>query len=143
MSSNTTSNSRRWLPAWVGGIAAVAAVLPIGLCPACWPAYLSIASSLGLGTLAGKGLLGPLGWVLIALAVIPLGRYLWQRRDWEAGLAAAVGTVLILEARYLGDAPKVGILGAFILCFSAACAAARKKPNPEPQPQLIQLQVRR
>jgi hypothetical protein len=122
----------RWVPAWVGSLSVVAALMPPGLCPACWPAYLSIASSLGLGALATKGLLGPLVWLLLAAAVGPLAFYVRKHRCWWAGVWAALGMGLVAVARWQGGPLSMSLLGASILTGAAILAIRSRSAAARP-----------
>lgn len=125
---------RRWLPAWVGGFAAAAVALPsLGLCPACWPAYVSVLAGAGLPFAERMGRAMP--YALLAIAVLPLMRLIVRRRAREAGLAVTVGAALILEARWL-DAPALGAFGALLVILGAFATMGRGR---KPPPVLIQL----
>ena len=49
------------------------ALLPKLACPACWPAYVALLSSIGLGFLLSTAYLFPLTVVFLMFTVIPLG----------------------------------------------------------------------
>lgn len=74
----------------------IAALLPIGKCPACWPAYAGVLSSLGLGFLFESGTLLPVIIVLFILALLALGYRARSRRGYgPLGLGTgAAGVVL-------------------------------------------------
>lgn len=70
-----------------------AALLPVGACPACWPAYASGLSSLGVAFLSDSSVLFPVTAALVLLAV---GSLAWRARQcrgfgpFALGLGAAV-----------------------------------------------------
>lgn len=83
------------------------ALLPIGACPACWPAYAGLLGSLGLGFLLESSYLLPLTGVFLGLALIALGYRAKERRGYGP-LALGAG------------AAALTLLGKFALASSAA-----------------------
>ncbi|MDA0350221.1 MAG: MerC domain-containing protein [Verrucomicrobia bacterium] len=77
---------------WRGILATVpgvgAAFLPVGACPACWPAYAGLLGSFGLGFLLETAYLLPLTIIFLALALLALGYRANTRRGF---LPLAVG----------------------------------------------------
>jgi hypothetical protein len=127
-----------WMPAWVGVLTMALAVIPVGRCPACWPAYLSIVSALGLGSLASQGLLSHVVLLLLVLALVPLMFYVRKHQVWTAGAGALIGASLVLTARNLGgEHPGLAVAGALVITASAV-HAVRNRRRPAP-PQLIQI----
>ena len=73
------------------------ALLPKGLCPACWPAYAGVLSALGLGFLMETKYLLPLTALFLCVAV---GSLAWNAR-WRRGyrpflLGALAGTGVLV-----------------------------------------------
>jgi hypothetical protein len=104
--------------AWAALVGLAAAGFP-GACPACWPGYVGIASSLGVGAISPflvpiKGFA-----LLIVLGVTPLAWSLVRRREWVGLVALITGGALLLEARWLGGAPGLHLLGVVILVATA------------------------
>ena len=68
-------------------------LLPVGLCPACWPAYAGLLSSLGLGFLGERTYLLPFTILFLIAAVCALyyrARTRWGYGPFVAGLIASV-----------------------------------------------------
>jgi hypothetical protein len=130
--SNRTS---RVLPAWVGGFTLGAACLP-GLCPACWPGYIGLVSSAGVGAAAPWIRSTAVFAVLIVLATAPLALQIFRRRAWDATLTALTGAALLIEARWLGGSTWLQTLGTILLVASAI--ASTSKPAPA-APALINI----
>lgn len=68
-------------------------LLPVGLCPACWPAYAGLLSSLGLGFLGERTYLLPLTILFLIAAVCSLyyrARTRWGYGPFVAGLIASI-----------------------------------------------------
>lgn len=119
--------TRRILPAWVAGLAAGTAWLP-GFCPACWPGYLGLLSSAGLGAMAPWIRSTTAFAILLAVATVPLFVQIAKRRAWDAALSALTGAALLVEARWLGSATGLQILGTVLLVASAIASTTRPAP---------------
>ena len=91
-----------------------AALLPIGHCPACWPAYAAILGSFGLGFLLDSTYLLPFPILLLGFALFAFAFRARTRRGYGPfGLAtASVGFILTFKFAYVVD-PLVyaGLLG--------------------------------
>jgi mercuric ion transport protein len=89
------------LPRPVPGIAF--AFLPKLACPACWPAYAGLLSSVGMGFLVDAAYLFPLTAVFLVLAGGALGFRAGDRRGYgpsRVGLAAAL---VVLVGKFVFD----------------------------------------
>ncbi len=97
-----------------------AALLPVGTCPACWPAYAAILGSLGLGFLLDSTYLLPVTMALLALALVSLAFRAKARRGYgPLGLGiASAGFVLVFKFAYVVN-PLVyaGLLGLVAASF--------------------------
>lgn len=74
-----------------------ASLVPVGLCPACWPAYAGLLSSLGLGFLLDTAYLLPIVGVFLALAAGTLAYRAKARRGYGPfclGVFALVGVLI-------------------------------------------------
>lgn len=131
-------SSERALPAWVAMLLACLTAVP-GVCPACWPGYVGLISSAGLGVLGEGASSGILYLSLSVLVAVPLGVQILRRRDLHAGAAAIVGLGLIVEARWLGGNRSLHALGTILLIGSALVATRRTAPAVAP---LIQIRLR-
>src|SRR5258708_6404881 len=90
-------------------------LLPKLMCPACWPAYSALLSSVGLGFLISTPYLLPLTVLFLAVAVGSLGFRASSRRGYGpfwVGVAAA--TLILVGKFYLESIPTayagVGLL---------------------------------
>jgi hypothetical protein len=91
------------------------ALMPKLVCPACWPAYGALLSSLGLGFIPTALYLFPLTLVFLALAVTPLGTAAWttrQRLPFALGLIASVG---IVAGKFAFESKATTYLGVALL----------------------------
>lgn len=86
---------------WKSSLATIPGVmfsfLPNLTCPACWPAYAGLLSSLGLGFLIDTAYLLPLTALFLALALAALAIRAENRRGYgpfAVGLVAAAGVLL-------------------------------------------------
>jgi hypothetical protein len=86
---------------WKHGLLALpgigVSVLPKLVCPACWPAYAGLLSSIGLGFLISTTYLLPLTALFLALALGALAFRARKRRGYGPflfGVVAAVGILL-------------------------------------------------
>lgn len=83
------------------------ALLPKLTCPACWPAYAGILSSMGLGFVNYSPYLLPLTALFLILAVASLGFRAKKRRGYGPFIAGTVAVLILL-------------IGKFIFAFEAA-----------------------
>ncbi|MCO6414007.1 MAG: hypothetical protein J5I92_14795 [Thiogranum sp.] len=81
------------------------ALLPKLACPACWPAYAGVFSTVGIGFLDYTPLLLPLTAVFLLIAVTALAYRARQRRGYKPLLVGvlAAGTLLIGKFHYDSD----------------------------------------
>lgn len=113
--SSGSDSSWRTSLATVPGIGI--ALLPNIACPACWPAYAGILSSVGLGVLLDVRWLLPLTAVFLLVALVALGFRARRRRGlgpFFVGLAASV-VVLIGKFKLGSDAAMYSGLGLLVL----------------------------
>jgi len=78
----------------------VAALAPLA-CPACWPLYLGLLSSLGIGVSAIKPYIAPLAVALLAVSVVPLAYGAKTRNGYGPlilGVAASAAILFYLFA---------------------------------------------
>ena len=135
---SSSHRQRGLLSAWVGGLALGAVYLP-GLCPACWPGYLGLLSSAGLGVSSPWIRSTAAFAALLLLAIVPLGFQIARRRAWDAAITALTGAVLLVEARWLGGSVGLQALGTVLLVASAAASTTRPAPAT---PTLISIKRR-
>lgn len=92
------------------------ALLPKVACPACWPAYAGVLTSVGLGFLMDVRWLLPLTAVFLLAAVVALGFRAWQRRGFGplfVGLGASA-IVLVGKFGFESDAAMYAGLGLLV-----------------------------
>lgn len=136
--------------AWRSFVAAMpgigASFLPVGFCPACWPAYAGFLGSLGVGFLLDAHYLFPLTLALLALALASLGWRAPPRRGYRPFQVGLLGAVLILAGKFLYSSDSVLYVGVGALLGAslwnawpqrvaaapacAACAPASEPLNP-------------
>lgn len=118
--ARTQGSGRRWWPflASVPGVGAT--LLPVGLCPACWPAYAGLLGSLGLGFVFESSFLLPVTIGSLGLALFALALRARTRRGYGPLLLglASVGSVLGFRFGY----PFDPLLYAGLLGLAAASA---------------------
>ncbi len=91
------------------------ALLPKLACPACWPAYVALLSSIGLGFLISTAYLFPLTVVFLMLTVITLGFRAGRRRGFGPLVLGVCGAVGVLVSKFwldvnIGTYAAVGLL---------------------------------
>lgn len=98
--TGTTSGWKSSL-ATVPGIAL--AFLPKLACPACWPAYAGLLSSLGLGFLVETKYLLPMTVVFLILALGALAFRARTRRGYGPFIAGVVAAIVVLVGKFQFD----------------------------------------
>lgn len=78
-----------------------AALLPVGVCPACWTLYAGVLSVLGLGFLLEDQYLLPLAIVLLLATLCTLAHNAAARRGYGPLTAGALGALLILFGKFV------------------------------------------
>jgi hypothetical protein len=135
----TTRSSSGWRSslATVPGIAF--AFLPMLACPACWPAYAGLLTSVGLGFLIDTAYLFPLTAAFLILAVGALAFRAQTRRGYGpfgTGLAAAI-IVLVGKFALGSDATMYGGIG-LLVAASVWNAWPKNKDNVGSCPKCVQ-----
>lgn len=121
---------RSWLRPLAALPGAGAALLPVGLCPACWPAYAAVLGALGLGFLLEAEYLLPITAGLLALALVALGFRASTRRGHRPlalGLASAAAILAFKFLYPVGQLVHVGLLG--LVAASVWNAWPRRNPG--------------
>lgn len=112
------------------------ALLPVGICPACWPAYAGILGSLGLGFLLDSTYLLPVTVTLFGLAVFALAFRARTRRGYSPFVlgTASVGLVLVFKFACVFD-PLVyaGLLGLVVASVWNAWPLRRNRSGSCPK----------
>lgn len=99
-STTRTSGNEGWRSslAMVPGIGV--AFLPKVACPACWPAYAGVLTSLGLGFLMDTKWLLPLTAVFLAVAVGALGFRARRRRGFGPFFVGLAAAIIVLAGKF-------------------------------------------
>jgi len=125
----TSRADRFWLRPLAALPGAGAALLPVGFCPACWPAYAAVLGAVGLGFLLEAEYLLPITAGLLALALVALGFRAGSRRGYRPlvlGLASAAPILAFKFFYPVGPLVYVGLLG----LVAASVWNAWPKRNP-------------
>jgi len=82
-----------------------AAALPVGFCPACWPAYAAVLGAVGLGPMLYAPDRAPVVGVLLLLAVVGLAWGARRRRGYGPAMlgALAMGVIGVGKFVFLSD----------------------------------------
>lgn len=88
----------RQLLAGVPGVGS--ALLPVGICPACWPAYAGLLSSAGLGFLFETPYLLPITVALLGVALLGLAYRARSRRGYGPLALGLAGAVIALGGKF-------------------------------------------
>lgn len=129
---------RAWLRPMAALPGAGAALLPVGLCPACWPAYAGVLGSLGLGFLLESTYLLPLTATFLGLALLALGFRASTRRGYRPLVLGITSAFAILAFKFVYPAPSLvyaGLLG--LVAASAWNAWPKKTPAAGSCPKCV------
>jgi hypothetical protein len=99
--------------------AVMAAMLPVGFCPACWPAYAGLLSTVGLGFLLDAMYLIPLIAVLLALAVAALAIGARSRRGYGPFMLGVAASAVVLVGKFVYQSDGAMYLGVAILVMAS------------------------
>ncbi len=95
-------------------------ILPFGGCPACWPVYGGILSTLGLGFLLSTRYLFPLTTTLLIVTLAALAFRARTRRGYGPLAAGVVAGSLILWGKFSIESNTVAYSGAALLLAASA-----------------------
>lgn len=104
-----------------GGLAVLPGIgvslLPKLACPACWPAYAGLLSSVGLGFLISTTYLLPLTAAFLLVALVALAFRAGNRHGYAPALLGSVAASVVLIGKFcLESTPAMyGGLGLFVL----------------------------
>ena len=105
----------------------LAAFLPALTCPACWPAYAGLLSSLGIGFLWKGPYLMPITVALLGIALAALAHGARQRRGYGPLVLGSVGSVFVIFARFLFHRPWFAAVAAGLILTASVWNAWPKK----------------
>ena len=106
-----------------------ASLLPVGVCPACWPAYAGLLTSLGLGFLIKETYLLPLTALFLLIAVAALGYKARTRRGYGPFFLGLAASTLMLTGNFLLGIPALLYAGVALLVAASAWNAWPKKKH--------------
>ena len=110
------------------------ALLPKLACPACWPAYAAIASTLGLGFLLRVQYLFAVTLAFLFLAIAALSFRAQQRHGYWPALLGVVSSIVILVGKFSFDSTLTLYCGVGMLMGASVWNAwPQKKPSCCPQ----------
>lgn len=92
-----------------------AALLPVGACPACWPAYAGVLSSAGLGFLFQRAWLLPLTVAFLGLALLALAYGAGSRRGYSPLALGLIGAASAVGFKFFVGFPPLFYLGLALL----------------------------
>jgi hypothetical protein len=117
LQSNVAISTRDSAPvvAWKSSLVTLPAIgatlLPVGLCPACWPAYAGLLSAVGLGFLLDATYLFPLTAALLAMAVGSLAIGAKSRRGYGPFVSGVAASALVLVGKFVYQSNAAMYLG--------------------------------
>lgn len=91
--------TRRWMASLAVVPAVAVTLLPSIICPACWPAYAALLSSLGIGFLPTSTYLLPLTLAAVAFALLMFAWQSRRRRRYGPLSLATAGALVLLTGR--------------------------------------------
>ncbi len=95
------------------------ALLPKLACPACWPAYAGLLSSMGLGFIDYTPYLLPLTLFFLIIVVASLAFRARQRRGFKPLLLGLVASVILLIGKFGYDSDGVMYVGLGLLVLAS------------------------
>jgi hypothetical protein len=124
------------LRSFLAGIPGVGvALLPVGFCPACWPAYAGVLSAVGLGFLFNTKYLFPVTAVFLGLALFALGFRARSRHGYgPLGLGAIAAAAVMVFKFVVVSTPLVYIGLAVLVGASFWNAWPKRKASEESCP---------
>ena len=105
-----------------------ALLLPVGVCPACWPAYAGLVSSLGFGFLLETTYLLPLTAFFLVIAVAALAYKAKTRRGYRPFVLGLAASAIMLVGKFIFESDRAMYGGiAMLIAASLWNAWPRKK----------------
>ncbi len=124
---------RGWTQAVVAAPGIGVALLPKLACPACWPAYAGLLSSVGLGFLISTVYLLPLTVAFLLLALCAMAFRAKSRHGYRPLLLGLVGSVGVVAGKFLWESNAI-MYGALALLIAASVWNTWPKPRVRPNP---------
>src|SRR5713226_2303621 len=112
-------SSRTWKQGLLALPGAGVSLLPKLMCPACWPAYAALLSSVGLGFLISTTYLLPLTVLFLGVAVGSLAFRACSRRGLGPFWAGVGAAALVLVCKFYFESAPVTYVGVSLLIFAS------------------------
>ena len=120
---------------WLASLAALPGIalslLPVGVCPACWPAYAGIFGSLGLGFVLARPYLLPLTAGFLLIAVFALAYKARARRGYGPSVLGLTASASVLLGKFLVDFAPAVYAGVALLVVASIWNAWPQKRGRE------------
>jgi len=111
-----------------------AALLPTVTCPACWPAYAGLLSSLGLGFIDYSPWLIPVTVVFLAIALATLALEAYKKRAYGPLLLGVIGSTVLVIGKFQFESEVALYIGVVLLIGASGWNAwPRKACRTNPQ----------
>jgi len=94
-------------------------ILPFGGCPACWPLYAGVLSTLGYGFLLSSAYLLPLTSLFLFFSVVVLAYRARSRRGYGPSVLGLIAAILILWGKFPMESNVVAYAGVGLLISSS------------------------
>ncbi len=108
---------------WLSSLATLpgigATLLPVGLCPACWPAYAGVLSAMGIGFLLQTAYLLPVTALFLLIAVGALAFRAGSRRGHGPFIVGLVASAIVLIGKFV-FVSDVAMYGGIVLLLAAS-----------------------
>ena len=112
-------NTGMWKRSFVAAPGVVLSLLPFGGCPACWPVYAGVLSTLGCGFLLSSAYLLPLTSLFLFFSVVVLAYRARSRRGYGPSVLGLIAAILILWGKFSLESNVVLYVGAGLLISSS------------------------
>ena len=125
--------SSRWRQGLIALPSIGVSVLPKLACPACWPAYAGLLTSIGLGFLVSAVYLLPLTFAFLALVLGAMVFRARERRGYRPFLLGMVAASGVLIGKFVWESnPTIyGSVGLLIMASLWNTWPRRDKPNQD------------
>lgn len=96
-----------------------AALLPAITCPACWPAYAGLLSSLGLGFVDYTPWLMPVTILFLAIALTALAWQGYKHHTWGPLVLGSLGAIVLIIGKFQMES-DIALYGGAALIITAS-----------------------
>ncbi len=110
---------RHWKRSFLAVPGIVLSVLPVGICPACWPVYGGVLSAVGLTFLLSSAYLLPLTALFLLVSVFTLAFRARARRGYGPFALGLVASTLILWGKFSLESNVLAYAGVGLLISSS------------------------